>query len=83
MEIAEAFGFCLIGDLGKYLGVPLRHNRTSSNSFSFVTDKLLQRMSSWKATTLSLAGRITLCSSVLSATPIYQMQTAFLPLAVC
>ena len=45
-EIAEAFGFGLTGDLGKYLGVPLRHTRTSSKSFSFVTDKLLQRMNS-------------------------------------
>ena len=41
MEIANAFGFCLIGDLGKYLGVPLHHKRISSKSFSHVTNKLI------------------------------------------
>ena len=43
-EIAQAFEFSLSSDLGKYLGVPLHHKRTSSRSFSYVTNKLLHRL---------------------------------------
>ena len=72
-KIAGQFGFSLTGDLGKYLNVPLQHNRASSRTFKHVTDRFLQHLSSWKANSLSLAGRITLCSSVLSTTPLYLM----------
>ena len=41
MEIANEFGFSLIGDLGKCLGVPLNHKRISSQFFSHVTDKIM------------------------------------------
>lgn len=43
----------------------------------------MQRLSSWKANSLSLAGRITLCSSVLLAIPLYSMQIARLPMPKC
>ena len=59
-KIAKAFGFSLTRDLGKYLGVPLCHKQTSSKSFIFVTNKLVQRLTSWEANFLSLAGEITL-----------------------
>ena len=82
-EIASTFGFTLTNDLGKYLGAPLHHGAVNSGSFSFVTDKLLQRLSSWKSSSLSLAGRLTLCKSIISAVPSYPMQTSYLPTKVC
>ena len=82
-EISEAFGFSLTGDLGKYLGVPLIHKRVSANGFSYVTNRLLHKLSDWKANSISLAGRITLCSSVLFTIPSYSMQTTLLPGPVC
>ena len=45
IELLEVFGFSLIGDLGKYLKVPLHHKRMSSKSFSYLTEKLLKRLS--------------------------------------
>ena len=77
-KIVEAFGFQVTGDLGKYLGVPLQHKRTSSKSFSYVTDKLFQHHS-WKANALSLVGCLTLCSLVISSILLYPMQIAYLP----
>ena len=68
-EISEAFGFSLTGDLGKYLGVPLIHKRVSANGFSYVTNRLLNKLSDWKVNSISLAGTITLCSSILSTIP--------------
>ena len=82
-EIASSFGFSVTNDLGKYLGVPLHHNRVRASSFGHVTAKLLQRLSSWKAASLSFAGRLTLCKSVLAAIPTYQMQTSLLLVSIC
>ena len=83
MEIANEFGFSLSGDLGKYLGVPLQHKKVSKGFFSLVTNKVIRKLSAWKANNLSLASRLTLCSSVLNAVPSYAMQFAFLPSSIC
>ncbi|CAN1745014.1 Protein DETOXIFICATION 42 [Linum perenne] len=42
-----------------------------------------KKLAGWKANNLSLAGRVTLASSVLNAIPSFVMQTAFLPVHVC
>ncbi|CAN1122260.1 hypothetical protein LINPERHAP2_LOCUS1265 [Linum perenne] len=42
-----------------------------------------KKLSSWKAKSLSLAGRVTLAQSVLSAIPAYAMQTSLLPNTTC
>ena len=83
VEIAHAFGFSLTNDPRKYLGLPLCHKRATSNGFSYITDRLLQRLRSWKANLVSLAGCITLCSSVLAVVPSYHMQTCLLPGLIC
>ncbi|CAN1788712.1 Putative ribonuclease H protein At1g65750 [Linum perenne] len=41
------------------------------------------KLSGWKAKSLSLAGRATLAQSVLSAIPAYAMQTSVLPVTTC
>lgn len=76
-------GFEMTDDLGKYLGVPILHKRVNQQSFRFIHDKVDQRLSTWKAKTLSFAGRITLTQSVLQALPTYVMQSAYLPRHVC
>ncbi|CAN1153626.1 Putative ribonuclease H protein At1g65750 [Linum perenne] len=42
-----------------------------------------KKLAGWKANNLSLAGRVTLASSVLNAIPSFAMQTAFLPASIC
>ncbi|CAN1122805.1 Putative ribonuclease H protein At1g65750 [Linum perenne] len=41
------------------------------------------RLAGWKAENLSLAGRVTLATSVLNSLPCFIMQTAFLPVSLC
>lgn len=82
-QISECAGYQLTGNLGKYLGAPLHHSRVTNFTYQFVIDKARKRMSTWKAKTLSLAGRATLIRSVLNSLPIYYMQTALLPIKVC
>lgn len=48
-----------------------------------VLDKIKNRLDSWKANTLSLAGRAVLIKSVTSSIPIYPMQLVKFPSTIC
>lgn len=41
-QLSTELGFQWVDDLGKYLGVPLLHKRTSKQTFQFVLDKVNQ-----------------------------------------
>lgn len=82
-QLADMCGSPLTSDLGKYLGVPLIHKRITRNTYNYLLDKVSTRLASWKARTLSLAGRLTLIKSVTSSIPIYVMQTTKLPASIC
>ncbi|KAL4343532.1 hypothetical protein AHAS_Ahas11G0087800 [Arachis hypogaea] len=83
IEISEALEFARTDNLGKYLGVPLLHSKVSKHTFNDIINKLNSRLNSWKASSLSFAGRTTLVKSVLSSIPLYTMQTALLPVSTC
>lgn len=83
VNIIETLGFQSTSDLGKYLGIPIFHHRVNKESFRFIIDKVNQRIGSWKAITLSLAGRVTLTKSVLQAMPTYTMQACIIHKGVC
>ena len=82
-QIGQAFRFKVATDLGKYLRVPIIHGRTTKGTYSFFVDKCQKRSSSYHSTRLSLACRTTLAKSILSALPIYTMQTVVLPQSTC
>lgn len=82
-DISDMSGFKLIGDLSKYLGIPLHHSRVSSSTYNFILEKVRKRLGTWKINKLSLAGRATLVKSVLNSIPIYYMQSTLLPAKVC
>ncbi|KAL2963186.1 hypothetical protein AAZX31_17G186400 [Glycine max] len=69
-------------DLGKYLGVPIFHNKPSPNTFQFMIDKVHQRLSAWKVKSISFVGIMTLTKSVLQALPTYVMQTTIFPKSI-
>ena len=58
--IGNALGFSIINNLGRYLGMPLLHDRVSKKTYQSIIDKIDQRLSGWAAKHLSLAGRVTL-----------------------
>lgn len=70
-------------NLGKYLGVPLIHERVSRRTYADLLEKVQGRLSGWKAKLLNMAGRETLIQSTTFALPMYTMQTALLPQKVC
>ncbi|WCJ29423.1 LINE-1 retrotransposable element ORF2 protein [Euphorbia peplus] len=81
--ICAELGVSKTDDLGKYLGVPIVHDRVTKANHRFVIDRVKGRLAGWKAKCLSFAGRTTLVRSVLSALPTYTMQSVLLPLSTC
>ncbi|WCJ35671.1 DNAse I-like superfamily protein [Euphorbia peplus] len=82
-EVCVELGISSTIDLGKYLGVPIIHDRISKNTYNYVVDRVKLRLAGWKAKCLSFAGRVTLVRSVLNAIPAYTMQTVMLPASIC
>lgn len=66
-------------NLGKYLGVPLRHGKIGRRHYEFILDRMRAKLASWKAHSLSLAGRTVLVKSAMASIPVYQMQSQMLP----
>ncbi|CAN1177927.1 LINE-1 retrotransposable element ORF2 protein [Linum perenne] len=81
--VSDLLGIAATQDLGRYLGVPLLHGRVKHSTYDFILSRLDVKLAGWKANNLSLAGRVTLASSVLNAIPSYVMQTALLPASIC
>lgn len=82
-SISRFFGFQEVSNLGTYLGVPFFHEKVTNNTLHFVVDKVRNKLSSWDARQLSLAGRVNLAQSVLLSIPIYFMQTMMVPKGLC
>ena len=78
-EFCEVLGFSSTPNLGKYLGFPLKHPRSTSQDFNFIIERVQAKLQGWKANMLSMAGRVTLSQSVISAIPSYVMQGCVLP----
>ena len=55
----------------------------TKQSYAYIVNKMRERVSTWNARNISMAGRITLSQAVLSVMPNYMMQTSFFPVATC
>ena len=72
-EISDHLGFSTSANLGKYLGIPLHHDRIIKATYNHVLEQIQNKFSSWGAKTLAMAGRITLSKAVLASMPLYSM----------
>ena len=78
-SLCNILGFQSTPNIGKYLGIPIKHPGPLANDFNFVLDQVKQKLSRWKANLLSLAGRAVLVKHVSSTIPNYVMQCSYLP----
>ena len=76
-EARESFcnmlGFASTSNIGKYLGIPLKHPGSSSLDFNFILDRVKNKLAGWKANLLSPAGRVVLIQASSSTIPAYVM----------
>ncbi|CAN1162915.1 Putative ribonuclease H protein At1g65750 [Linum perenne] len=73
----------LTQNLGRYLGVPILHERVTAHTYQEILDRIDKKLAGWKVKTLSRDGRVTFAQSVLAAIPAYAMQTSVLPVNTC
>ncbi|KAJ9559084.1 hypothetical protein OSB04_013698 [Centaurea solstitialis] len=55
----------------KYLGIPVGANMSLKRNWQPVVEKLHNKLSDWKAKTLSFGGRLTLIKAVMGSLPLY------------
>ncbi|KAL8497179.1 hypothetical protein ACS0TY_020751 [Phlomoides rotata] len=77
--IAEILG-CRVGSLPfSYLGIRVSSNHKRLSEWSFIIQKVKNRLRKWDHKKISLGGRITLLNSVLSSIPIYYLSFYLIP----
>ena len=69
--------------IGKYLGFPLNHKGATWNRYNFIVERVILKLSGWKAKFLSFAGRTVLIKSVMAAIPNHVMQGVTLLCHLC
>ena len=82
-EVCTILGMQQTDDFGRYLGVPTIIGRATKGMFQHVITRVENRLAGWKAKYLSLAGRVTLIKSTITAIPAYVMQSARLLRSTC
>ena len=70
-------------DHGTYLGLPSHIGRKKKAVFTYIRDKVSQRLHSWHSKMLSRAGKEILLKTVAQAMPNYAMNVFLLPLDLC
>jgi hypothetical protein len=75
--------FSITNNISKYLGMPTQIGQSRQSSFSFIMDRIRNKLKGWKERHLSYAGRGILIGAVIQALPTYLMSCFLLPKAIC
>ncbi|XP_024634347.2 uncharacterized protein [Medicago truncatula] len=78
-SITNILGVRAVLGTGKYLGLPSMVGRSKKATFSFIKDRVWQKINSWSSKCLSKAGREVMIKSVLQSIPSYIMSIFRLP----
>ncbi|KAG7941873.1 hypothetical protein I3843_16G069700 [Carya illinoinensis] len=78
-EILQEAGDDSLGVYGKYLGLPTMIGRSKYETFKGIKERVWKKVSSWKNSFLSSAGREVLIKAVLQSIPTYTMNVFRFP----
>lgn len=82
-ETCAKLGIQATTSIGKYLGFPINHKGAPRNRLNFIAERVMTKLSRWKARFLSFAGRSVLVKLVMSVVPNYVMQGTTLLAHLC
>ncbi|WOG90771.1 hypothetical protein DCAR_0310016 [Daucus carota subsp. sativus] len=68
---------------GKYLGLPMDVGRRKNEVFNFLSDRVRQRLQSWRNTAMSKAGKCILLKTAAQSIPNFWMNLLLIPSEVC
>ncbi|GKB06046.1 reverse transcriptase [Tanacetum coccineum] len=78
-QVCELLNVECMDPKARYLGLPSMCGQKKGELFSFILEKVLQKVQGWKQKLLSQAGREILIKSVIQSIPSYAMQCYLLP----
>ena len=82
-DICEVLDIYVTSCIGKYLDFPLNHKGAARNRYNFIVERVILKLSGWKAKFLSFAGRTVLIKSIMDAIPNHVMQGVALSSHLC
>lgn len=84
LEISRILGMegCTNWDEFKYLGVPIFKSTPRASHWNQLIERIKNRINSWGANWLNLAGKVVLIKAVLASIPIYQSSLLLTPSTV-
>jgi hypothetical protein len=84
LEISRVLGMegCTAWDAFQYLGVPIFKTKPLASNWNPLIEKLKNKINSWGARWLNLAGKVVLIKAVLASIPIYQSSLLLAPVTI-
>lgn len=68
---------------GKYLGMPMVVGKNKHSTFSFLVDRVAQKLQAWSSQNISKAGKIILLKSAAQSIPNFWMSLLRIPGEIC
>lgn len=82
-EITSILNVTESADFGKYLGLPSVIGKNKKQVFSYIYEKISNRIGTWSKKFITKAGREILLKTVAQSMPTYAMSTFLLPKTMC
>lgn len=82
-EVCDQLGVSEVQNPGRYLGMPMCVGRRKTATFSFLSERIDQKLQTWQNQTLSKAGKILLLKTAAQVVPNFWMSMFLIPIEVC
>lgn len=82
-EVCNQLGVVVVQNPGKYLGMPMCVGRRKVATFSFLAEKVEQKLQAWQSQKLSKGRKMTLLKTAAQVVPNFWMNMLLIPMEIC
>ncbi|XP_074323405.1 putative mitochondrial protein AtMg00310 [Apium graveolens] len=82
-EVCTQLGVREVHEPGNYLGMLMHIGRRKMSSFSFLLERVEQKLQGWHNKTLSKSGKVTLLKNAAQVVPNFWMSLFLIPIEIC
>ncbi|XP_074336652.1 uncharacterized protein LOC141673815 [Apium graveolens] len=83
IAVCNILGVGESGNPSKYIGMPMRIGQNKQAVFSFLVDRVEQKLQTWSVQSVSKAGKVTLLKTAAQSIPNFWMGLFFIPAGIC